>query len=147
VPASSALNILINGQSVGAPAAALTTGSDYTLLVYGSPVGASATLLADDNRAPPDASTVKLRLINGITGTTGALALTANSALGANDILPGGVSDYVDVPGSANPMNLILTLSTKPGIFYSNNANVLNLRAVYTVMASCDISAPQLLIR
>jgi hypothetical protein len=64
-----------------------------------------------------------------------------------SDIQPGGVSGYVDVPGSANAMDLSLTLSTTPGIFYSNNTNVLNLKAVYTVMPSGDVSAPQLLIR
>ena len=143
VPASSALNISVNGQSAGAPTTALTAGSDHTLLVYGSSTGPTATVIADDNRTPADPSTVKLRLINGINGTTGALALTANSALVASGILPGGVSNYVAVPGSANAMNLSMTLSTSPGTYYSNNTNVLNFKAVYNVMAVGDVSAPQ----
>jgi len=149
VPANSALNILVNNQSVGAPATALTAGTDHTLLVYGTPANASATLLADDNRTPSDPSSVKLRLINGITGiaSNAALALTANSALVASGILPAGVSAYVAVPGSANPMNLSLTLSTSPGVFYTNNTNVLNFKAVYNVMAGGDVAGPQLLIR
>jgi hypothetical protein len=138
VPASSTLNISVNGQSVGAPATALTAGSDHTLLVYGSSAGPTATVIADDNRTPADPASVKLRLINGITGTTGALALTANSALVASGILPGGVSSYVAVPGSINStaMNLSLTLSTSPGTYYSNNTFVLNPKAVYNIMAA-----------
>lgn len=147
VPASSTLNISVNGQSVGAPSTALTAGSDHTLLVYGSSSAATATVIADDNRTPADPSTVKLRLINGITGTNGALALTANSALVASGILPAGVSNYVAVPGSANAMNLTLTLSTSPGNFLTNATNVLNYKAVYNVMAAGDVAAPQLLIR
>ena len=147
VPATSALNISVNGASVGAPATALVAGSDMTLLVYGAPASAVATLLTDDNRPPTDLTTVKLRLINGVTGSAGALTLTANTSLVASGIARGAASAYVSVLGSANPMNLSFTSSSAPGTFYSNTGNTLNSGSVYTVLLGGDVSAPQLLIR
>src|SRR5260221_13070614 len=43
VPAASALNISVNGGSVGPPGTPLVPGSDMTLLVYGSAAGPTAT--------------------------------------------------------------------------------------------------------
>jgi hypothetical protein len=147
VPAANALNITVNGQSVAAPAATLKAGADATLLVFGAPGAATATLITDDNRAPTDSTTVKLRLINGITGNVGNLSLTANSALVGSAIAQGAASSYVGVTGSANAMNLTLTSSLSPGILYTNSTNILNVNTVYTIMAAGPVSAPQLLIR
>ena len=147
VPANSTLNINVNGQSIAAPAGTLSAGADSTLLVYGSAAAATAALIADDNRSPNDSPTVKLRLINGITGTVGALTMTANTSLVANGTQPGTASAYVSVPGSVNAMNLSLTSSASPGIFYSNTSNILNVNSVYSVLAGGDFAAPQLLIR
>lgn len=147
VPASSALNISVNDGSIGAPATPLVAGSDMTLLVYGSAASPIATLLTDDSHLPSDLTTVKLRLINGVTGAAGALTLTANTALVASGTAPGAASGYVSVLGSANPMNLSFTSSNAPGTFYSNTGNTLNSGSVYTVMLGGDVAAPQLLIR
>ena len=147
VPAASTLNISVNGASVGAPATALAAGNDMTLLVYGSAGSATAALIVDDNRAP-DSASVKLRLINGITATAGALTFTANNAPVASGIVPGGASGYVSVSGSANAMNLSLYSSVSPGVYYTTSTT-LNAGTVYTVLAA-DASAPppaQLLIR
>jgi hypothetical protein len=147
VPADSSLNVSVNGGSVGAPATPLVAGSDMTLLVYGSPASSTATLLTDDNRPPVDPTTVKLRLINGITGSTGTLTLTANTAPVGNGTAAGQASGYTSVIGSTNAMNLSLTSTAVSGVLYSNTGNILNPGGVYTVMAAGDISAPQLLIR
>jgi Domain of unknown function (DUF4397) len=147
VPASSVLNITANSASVAAPATALKAGSDMTLLVYGGAAGATASLLTDDNRPPGDATTVKLRLINGVTGNVGALTLTANTSLVASAIAPGAASNYVSVLGSTTAMNLSLTSSSAQGVFYSNTSNILNPGSVYTAMMGGDVAAPQLLIR
>lgn len=147
VPATSTFNITVNGSSVATPATALAAGGDFTLLVYGDAGSATASLLTDDNRLPTDPTTTKLRLINGITGSTGTLTLTANTALVGSGIAAGAASDYVSVVGSTSAMNLSLTSSAVPGVLLSNTGNVLGLNSVYTVMAGGDISAPQLLIR
>ncbi|MDB5947027.1 MAG: hypothetical protein JWQ33_2053 [Ramlibacter sp.] len=148
VPASSALNISVNGASVSTPATALVKGGDMTLLVYGAPDSSVATLLTDDNRPPADATMVKLRLINGITGNSAnMLALTANSASVASAIAPAAASTYAAVAGSANPMTLSFSSNQKSGIYFSDSSHVLNAGGVFTVLAVGDFSAPFLLIR
>ncbi len=146
VPASSTLNISVNSASVGAPAAALIAGSDMTLLVYGNVGSPVASLLTDDNRPPGDATTVKLRLINGVTGGVGALTLTANNALVATGVAAGQASSSVSVPGSTTAMSLIVTSSTS-STQYSNINNILTPGGVYTVLMGGDMAAPQFLIR
>jgi hypothetical protein len=146
VPSASSLNISVNGASVGAPATPLAVGGDMTLLVYGNPGNATASLIIDDNRPPVDPTTVKLRIINGVNGSTGSLTLTANSTPVANGIQSGTASAYVAVPGSANPMALNLYSSASPGTYVSLTTP-LNSNSVYSVMAGGPFAAPQLLIR
>jgi hypothetical protein len=148
VPASSALNITVNSASVGAPATTLTAGNDYTLLVYGPAGSAAASLITDDNRPPTDTTTTKLRMINGITGSSGALTLTVNGSVVGSTIASGAVSTYVSVAGSTTAMSMILYSSAVSGVYYTNStSNILNANAVYTVLVGGDVSAPQLLIR
>jgi len=147
VPVSSALNISVNGNSVAAPASTLAAGNDYTLLVYGNAASAAASLLTDDNRPPTDSTTTKLRVINGITGSTGALTLTANASVVGSSIASGAVSSYVSVAGSTNAMNLTVYSSAVSGIFYTNSTNILSANTVYTVLIGGDVGSPQLLIR
>ncbi len=146
VPSGSALNVTVNGATVAAPATALAAGADTTLLVYGNPGTATASLLIDDNHAPTDTTTVKLSLLNGVTGAAGSLTLTANSALVASNVAPGTVSASNPVPGSLNPMNLRVTSSNAAGVFLSDITNTLTSGSVYTVMIGGDASAPQLLL-
>jgi hypothetical protein len=87
-----------------------------------------------------------LRLVNGITGSTGTLTLTANSALIASGIGGGAASGYVSILGTTTAVNFKLSSSTNSALL-SDSTNVLGLNNVYTVMAGGDISAPQLLIR
>jgi hypothetical protein len=146
VPATSTLTVTVNGPPVTVSAGALKAGADSTLLVYGDPGSATAKLLDDDNRLPTDATTTKLRLINGVTGSTGTLTLTANTAPVGAGIAAGAASGYVSVVGSTNAMILKLSSSTN-GAFPADATNVLSPNAVYTVLAGGPISAPQLLIR
>lgn len=145
VPATSALNISVNGSSVGAPAG-LVAGSDVTLLVYGNVGSATAALITDDNRSPSDSTTVKLRFINGITGSTGALTLTANASQVGSAIASGTASDYASIPGSTTAMNLTLYSSAVAGVYYTGSATF-SANTVYTVLVGGNVSTPQLLIR
>lgn len=147
VPAGSALNISVASASVGAPATPLVAGSDMTLLVYGDAASPTATLLTDDNRPPTDTTTIKMRLINGVTGAAGALTLTANNALVASRVAPGTASTPVAVLGSTNAMNLTVTSSNAPGTFLSNTGTIFNSGGVYTVLVDGDASAPGMLIQ
>jgi hypothetical protein len=116
-------------------------------MVYGSPTTSTATLIADDNRAPTDTTTVRLRLLNGITGSTGSVTLSANSTPVGNPTPPGAASSYTTVAGSTSPMNLTLTSTAVGGVLLSDTGRILSPGHVFTVMAGGDISAPQLLIR
>ncbi len=146
VPAASTLNISVNGNSVAAPATALTVGGDATLLVYGNAASPAANLLTDDNRLPTDSTRTKLRLINGITGSAGTVTLTANTAPVGINIAPGNASGYTTIPGSTNAINLTLSSSTN-GIIKTDTSNTLSANTVYSVLAGGDVSAPQLLVR
>jgi len=133
VPAASALNISVNGGSVGAPATPLVAGSDMTLLVYGSAASPVASLITDDNRTTGDTTSVKMRMINGITGSTGSLRLTVNTSLVASAVGPGVASSYATVPLIQNPVTLNLTSNTVGGPLLSPSVT-LNPGSSYTVM-------------
>jgi hypothetical protein len=159
VPASSSLNITVPGGSVAVTSGALVAGGDATLLVYGGPTLTTikATLLADDNRPPTTAAATKLRLINGITGSTGTLTLTANSAAIGVNVAPGAASSYASVIGTANTTGTANTFSfdlasSTVGSLTSrlpaSNVNAtLNVNTTYNILAAGDISAPLLLNR
>ena len=149
IPATSTINVGIPSGSVASPTG-LVAGSDMTLLVYGSPSSATAKLLLDDNRPPTDSTTVKMRLINGVTGTSGALTFTVNSALVATGVAPDTASAYTAVAGSSTTaLNLNFTSSLSSGNYYSTSTS-LNLNSVYSVMlvgGGGDGVAQQVLIR
>jgi hypothetical protein len=118
------------------------------LLVYGNNAGSAvATLLTDDNRVPSDGISVKLRLINGITGSVGALTLAANNNLVGNGIAPGAASDYATVPVTYNPVQLNFNAALKPNLFATAPTSVFSVNSVYTILAGGDVGAPQLTIR
>ena len=148
VPARDSLNITVNGQTLGAPSATLAAGGDATLLVYGAPGSAVASLIVDDNRLPSDATTTKLRVINGVTGAPAGstITLTANSAPVGINLAQSAASSYVTVPSSINAVNLTLS-SSSAGTFAANTSNTLNANLVYTILVGGPLSAPQLLIR
>lgn len=157
VPASSTLNISVNGSSLAVTSGALVAGGDATLLVYGGPTLAavSATVIADDNRPPTNSAATKLRLINGITGSTGALTLTANSAPIGVSVAAGAASTYQSVigttssTGTTNTFSFALSSSTAGPLTLpaSSATATLNANATYSVLATGDVSAPLLLNR
>lgn len=148
VPTNSQLRVSVNGKALDASAASLLAGRDMTLLVHGTPEASAVTLLTDDNRPPSSSTSVKLRLINGISGNSAnLLTLTANSATVASSIEPYAASTYTAVAGSTSVVNLTLYSSQKAGLYYTNTSYVLNANSVYTVLAAGDFAAPMLIIR
>jgi hypothetical protein len=147
VPAGSALNITVGGQSVGAPATALAAGADVTLLVYQDGGAAVASQIADDNRAPTDATTVKLRMLNGVTGGPGALTLTANNTPVGVATQPGAASGYASIAGSTNATAFGLVSSSVNIPAPTPGTSPLTANKVYSVLVGGTAAAPQLLIR
>lgn len=152
VPATSTLNVTIGaGTSLGSPSTALTPGGDVTLLVYGDVASPSVTLIADDNRAPTDTTTAKLRLINGVTSGAGALTLTANSSPVGINVAAGAASAYATMQGAASSTATAVTftlISSTAGTF-PNYTSTLTTGSTYTVLAGdgSGTTTPQLLIR
>jgi hypothetical protein len=151
VPAGSALNISVNGASVGAPATAIGAGSDSTLLVYGAPGAATASLITDDNHLPATATNLKLRLVNGLTGA-GATPLTLNAAFAvvASNVAPGAASGYGVVAASTSlQLDVFSPSSSTPIYTTSSSPTPLSLpgNAVYTLFMLGDAATPIHLLR
>jgi len=142
VPAPSVLAVNVNGAAVAPPAAALTAGGDATLLVYGDPGTAVASLITDDNRRPSVSTNVKLRLVNGITGTPGALAMSANFTTLASGIAAGAASTYGLVAGST-AMQIDVTSALNPTELYSKTGLNVGSDKVYTLFMLGDFAAPR----
>jgi len=146
--ASQTLSITSVGSSFSGSVAAptgLAAGGDYTLLVYGT-TAPVATLLTDDNRPPTDGTSVKLRLIHGVTGNVGSLTLTANSSLVASGLAAGTASGYVAVTANTTTTTLKLT-SSVAGALLTDVNDPLSANTVYTILAGGDVGAPQFIIR
>ncbi len=116
VPAPSVLAVNVNGAAVTPPAASLVAGVDATLLVYGNPAAATASLITDNNRRPSVSTNIKLRLVNGITGAPGSLSMSANFSTLASDTAAGAASTYGLVAGST-AMQFDVTSALKPEFF------------------------------
>ena len=114
VPAGTPLNITVNGATVASPVTALAPGGDSTLMVYGNPSTVTASLITDDNRLPALTTSLKLRLVNGLTGAATPLTLNAAFAVVASDVAPGAASPY-GVLSAATPVQLdVSRRSTAP---------------------------------
>ena len=148
VPASGVLAVNVNNVALVPPAAGLTAGSDATLLVYGDPGNATASLIADDNRRPSSSTNVRMRLVNAVTGTLSDLTMTANFAPVATNVTPGTVSDYGLVAASTG-MQLEVTSPLKQTPLYTSPILGLNIAgdSVYTMFMMGDFGAPQPILR
>ena len=144
VPASSTLNVAVTGGVSIAPLSGLVKGADMTLLVFGAPGTATASLITDDNRPPTNPALVKMRLINGITGNANnVVKLIANGVALATGVAPGTASVY----GSTNinqygNVNLSLSSSLDSNLIPATAATALTLNpnTTYTVFAVGDYS-------
>ena len=146
VPASGALNISVNGSSVGAPASTLKAGNDYTLLVYGSGTSATASLISDDNHLPTLATNTKIRLVNGLTGTVSGLTLEADFNPIASNVLAAVASAYGTVTANSS-MELDVTSALSSTPIYSRADLNIAASSIYTLFMVGDSSAPQGLLR
>ena len=146
VPANSALNVSVNGASVGAPAGTLAAGSDSTLLVHGSAAAPTASLIADDNHLPTSTSNLKLRLVNGLTGAAPPLTLDAAFAVIASNVAPGTASSYAVVASSTALRVDVFSPSSLIPLFSDSTLSVPG-NAVFTLFMLGDAASPVALLR
>jgi len=146
VPAGTAINVSVNGNSVAVAGAAPAAGSDSTLLVYGNAAASTASLIADDNHLPTTSGSLKLRLIDAVTGAASPLTLDAAFGVIASNVAPGTASPYAVVASStALRIDVFSPASLTP--VYSDSALSLPGNAVYTLFMLGDAAAPIPLLR
>jgi Domain of unknown function (DUF4397) len=119
----------------------LLAGADYTLLLHGSPAAPQSSWLADNNALPSDSTQARLRLVNGTTGATGALALTADLAPVGTSTLAGADSGYTSLAASTT-VNLAVRAAGTPAPLFSATGQTLQAGATYSVIVLGAANAP-----
>ena len=139
------LGLTINGVP-SSSALLLAAGGDYTVLVYGAGASPAVTTLSDNNQALPSiGSLLNFRLINGLIGLNGTLALSLNYTQVATAVLPGKASAYGEVVSSAAPL-IQLTASDPSFASYSTTGANLVSQGVYTMFVLGSPAVPVITI-
>lgn len=145
---SGALAVTVGGVAQTVPASTLAAGSDNTLLVTGSATTPVVQLLADDNHLPATSTNLKIRVVNGLTGTNASpitLSYNFSTFSGAASIQPGAASIYgsltVPVNGAGSEIDVT---STAGGTIYSKTGLALSANSVYTLFLLGDYTLPAL---
>ena len=139
VPAVGPLSVLVNGAAQTLPVSTLVAGSDNTLMVYSSPTGPVVSVIADDNHLPTDATKLKLRLINGLTGTSSTtLGLAADFSNVASNVASGMASAYGLATASTS-----MRLDVTPSSVFSATGLNLSGNAVYSLFVLDALPASQ----
>lgn len=141
VPSGSAIGVTVNGTAIAAPAGTLAAGSDTTLMVYGNPGSATATLITDDNHLPTATNNYKLRLVNGLTGAAVPLTMDVNFGNVASNVQPGTASPYSVLPASSSTQISVTSPSNLTPIYAPSPFPVPG-GAVFTLFMLGDASAP-----
>lgn len=133
VPAGApALNISVNGNSVGAPPTALAVGADYTLLVLGTPALPQGVWLTDPNPLPPVTGKAWLRLVNATTGIGTALSLKIGLNVAASGVAAASASEYREMD-AATDLTMVVQDGASSTVFTSANNLVLLAGARYSL--------------
>jgi hypothetical protein len=129
---SPAVNLMVNGTAVAAPAVTLTAGADYTLLVWSNANGPQTSLITDDNRLPAGGSGMaKLRLLNGMSTLAAPITLAVDFSPVIEGTLLGQVSDEVEVTSGTDRQFDISNTSTAAPVL-TRSAITLQGNSVYT---------------
>ncbi|MBV8124232.1 MAG: DUF4397 domain-containing protein [Burkholderiaceae bacterium] len=120
-------------------------GTDYTLLVWGSPSNPQLTVLTDDNTYPIATGYANMRVVNGANGFPGGVTLSANYTQVVGNVLSGTQSANFAVPYDTTPgafLQVSTASSSQPiAIFGGSNSNPavpLNAGANYIVYVLGD---------
>jgi len=89
---ASNLVVNVNGTVQNFAAPNLVAGTDYTLLLYGTATNPLFQPLVDDNRLPTTAGSVKIRLINALSGNNPLASLVVDYTTLASNVQAGASS-------------------------------------------------------
>jgi len=146
-PGSDPVTINVNGAPFTLPSQpTLTSGGDYTLLLWGTPGNVQSKVIADDNRLPTTAGTAKFRLTNALTNQPGGLNLAVNYSPLVSNVLPG----FTGVP--AQPLtvsSVAVDLQVQAGstVLYDVPTLTVQQSSVYEVMMLGDAAVPSQFIK
>jgi len=133
VPATNdAISLTLNGVAMAAQTPALSAGSDYTVLVWGTLSAPQVTVIPDDNRLPL-AGYAKIRLLNGAAdGLSQTMSLDYQSL--APNVAPGTASTPVQVLAGTGTSSLleIKASNSVTAVFSQSPFNIQN-QGIYTV--------------
>jgi len=134
------VTVQVNGHVV-VPVTPLTAspGADMTVLLTGS--APTMTLLPDDNT--PSSSTtrpVKLRLVNGLNGTTGKATLAIDNGPVGSGADPNAASPYAQVFSSAGLARVEARVGTQ--LVYLSPTTTLQSGRVYSLFLLGDLANP-----
>jgi len=125
-------SVTIDGVTTnGFTLASTAAGSDYTLLVTGSPSGPTLTLLKDDNTPSTSSTqTVKARFINGVNGSTATLSATIDNRSIGSATFKNQSASYATFPATAGTSTVVPSITTNPA---SLTSQTFPANGVYTV--------------
>lgn len=138
--------VVVDGNAVAAASRTLVAGADYTLLVGGTAAAAGLSWLADDNALPTTANQARLRLVNGVAGATGPLAMTIDFLPLASDVVAGSASDYGLVDASTTARIAVTAAGTAQPL-HSAIDQRLDAAGVYSLFVVGEASAPTGILR
>jgi len=99
---SMATSVTVDGNAVSVPDDVLVPGGDYTLLIWNDATGTQTTWISDDNRLPASTTSVKIRLLNGMSGLGAPATLAVDYSPTAEDVALGEASAATELDSSSN---------------------------------------------
>ena len=147
VPAGEqAVVVGINNANLPSETRTLVVGSDYTVLVYGSPAASAVAWLRDDNTLPSDRARAKIRLVNGVSGLAGNVSMSVDFAPVADNVAPGGASGYGQIDATTTG-RLSVTAAGVGRPLFDVSEQTFSAAANYTVFLVGSPAAPVGIVR
>jgi hypothetical protein len=98
---SQPVEVTLDGTPLPQSTIELPRAGDTTLLVHGTLAQPRVDWITDDNRPPADATTARVRLVNGVSGAPGTLSMTVDFLPVADGVPAGSASQPAAVAASA----------------------------------------------
>ncbi len=150
-----AVALTVGGTAAAVSGVAPSAGADLTLLVYGSTSGAAQQAgawaprgiwISDDNRAPSDATQVRMRLVNGLSSAQDNLFLSVDFFGLGGRVAAGAASDYeLTAPGTT--LTLRVTREGDLAPLYTAPGQTLVAGGTYSVFIVGSAVAPVAIVR
>jgi hypothetical protein len=135
----------VNGATVTVPDLTATAGDDLTLLVMGSAAAPTFTLIGDNNR-PASSGYAKVRLLNGVNGSTGPITMTIDYGAVASNVASGGASTTTSVSSGTGYRVEATSSASSASLFVQTDVS-LQTSKVYTLFMLGDDGAPVGILR